>query len=110
MLSITRDLVAAAFMVQWEGSAISDDHYLLVQLFINGESPFLVGRSIHCMSPAKPVFMTNDICFFKGSQRWQRCYARQIPVDSLFTAPAEDSDVPTQIDLQHLLNSRQIDG
>lgn len=109
MLSITRDLAATAFMVQCEGSTIRDDHHLLVQIFKNGESRFLIGRSIYCMSPATPVFMTNSICFFRGNQLWQRCYARQIPVDSLFTAPAEDSDLPTQIDLQRLLNSRQMD-
>ena len=94
MLSITRDLAAAAFMVQCEGSTIRDDHHLLVQVFKNGESQFLIGRSIYCMSPATPIFMTNGICFFKGNQPWRRCYARQIPVDSLFTAPAEDSDLP----------------
>lgn len=109
MLSITRDLAAAAFVVQCEGSSITDDPHLLVQIFKNGESPFLIGRSIYCMSPATPVFMTNNICYFRGSQLWQRCYARQIPVDSLFTAPAEDSDLPTQIDLQRLLNSKQMD-
>lgn len=109
VLSITRDLAAAAFVVQCEGSSITDDPHLLVQIFKNGESPFLIGRSIYCMSPATPVFMTNNICYFRGSQLWQRCYARQIPVDSLFTAPAEDSDLPTQIDLQRLLNSKQMD-
>lgn len=109
MQSITRDLAATAFMVQCEGSTVRDDHHLLVQIFKNGTSQFLIGRSIYCMAPAEPVFITNSICFFKCNQTWRRCYARQVPVDSLFTAPSEDADLPTQIDLQHLLNSRHMD-
>ena len=107
--SITRDLAATAFMVQREGSTIRDDHHLLVQTFKSGEAQFLVGRSIYCMVPVKPVFITNNICFLKCNQLWLRCYARQIPVDSLFNLPSEDADSPTQIDLQHLLNSRPMD-
>ena len=109
MFNVTRNLAATAFIIEREGSAINDDRGLLVETFVGGQSQFMIGRSVNCMTPVTPSFICSHICYLNSVLPGTRFYARQVPVDSLFTGTLVDSNLPRQINLQNVLSGRPMD-